>query len=205
MVTRPAQFIIPTHRNQNTSTFRTVQYKHRHRMSSPKTSRLEYWSLGLRVLEFGFAASITSLGSYTCSVYPDWTAVRFTVATVSPQVNLANIQGAVLILSLLYVFVCGMRYHPNHPHQLVTLLLDIVNWCLLLALWISLAYQISKDSSNCSVPTGGHSQTRPCQTFYTCCALAVSSWVLYTISVGHSFRRFRRRKDIKPGVGNGTS
>lgn len=170
-----------------------------------QNSRIKWSVLANRVLEFGFAASLISLGAYTLSIYPDWVAVRFTVAAVSTLLLNSDIQGTFTLLSLFYVFVCGMRYHPNHPHQFVTLMLDVVNWCLLLALWVWLANQIASKPSNCTSPGGEKLQVRSCQAFYSACAISVASWSLYTISVGHSFYTFRRRRVSASLPGDSTS
>lgn len=97
---------------------------------------------------------------------------------------LSNIQSVFAILSIVYFLICGMRDHPTHPHQIVTGILDFINWGMFLAVWIALAQQISSDNSYCTAPDGGHLHTKPCNTIYSACALAVVNWILFTISFG---------------------
>lgn len=77
-----------------------------------------------------------------------------------------------------------MKDHPTHPHQPVTAVLEFIDWCLLLAVWIALAQQISSHNTFCHAPHQGHLHIRPCNTIYGALALAVFGWILFTISFG---------------------
>lgn len=87
-----------------------------------------------------------------------------------------------------------MKDHPNHPHELVSLILDIISWGMFLAVWITLAIEISSDTSYCNPRGYGHLHTRGCNTLYSAFALAIVVWLLYTLSGWGSWIRFVNRK-----------
>src|SRR5947207_9404630 len=98
-----------------------------------------------------------------------------------------------------------MKYHPTHPHQFVALVLEFINWGMFLAVWIALAEQISCNTSFCAAPGGGHLHTKQCKTIYSACALAIVSWILFTISFCIVAYQFACRNDAGKVQGKGGS
>ena len=55
---------------------------------------------------------------------------------------------------------------------------------MFLAVCIVLAEQISCDNTVCAAPGGRHLNTYPCQTIYAALAFAITTWLLFGISIG---------------------
>lgn len=111
-------------------------------------------------------------------------------------------QGAWAIVSLYIISnFCSQIQYP-----LLIVALDLINWCMFIAVWIALAVNIGSKSNYCSVSIekGGHSGSVPCQTIYAALAFAILGWLLFTHSLTRTLQDILEKKanmaNIKEGL-----
>ena len=72
---------------------------------------------------------------------------------------------------------------------------EFINWSVFLAVWISLAVDISSSTSFCRVsPGGGHSHIKACNTIYTVFAFSIFEWILFTVTFAGAVSGFSLEK-----------